>query len=98
MYQLISVTNQNNESAKTTSKGKSSTKETVDRDNLFSRIEESRMALEDELGMDLFIKVYRHVQVTVFFLNRITSHQRTSRTLTIYLSKFRNNGNLYYFT
>jgi len=34
-----------------------------DRENLFSRIEESRMALENELGMDLFIKVYRHVQM-----------------------------------
>lgn len=34
-----------------------------DRENLFSRIEESRKALEDELGMDLFIKIYRHVQM-----------------------------------
>lgn len=30
---------------------------------LFSRIEESRQALENELGMELFIKIYRHVQV-----------------------------------
>jgi hypothetical protein len=36
-----------------------------DRENLFSRIEESRKMLEDELGMDLFIKVYRHVQVYI---------------------------------
>lgn len=30
---------------------------------LFSRIEESRQLLEDELGLELFIKIYRYVQV-----------------------------------
>ena len=65
MYFLETI--ENGQTEKTTSHGKSLTKkETVDRDNLFSRIEESRMALEDELGMDLFIKVYRHVQVRIF--------------------------------
>lgn len=32
-------------------------------DTLFSRIEESRKVLEDELGTDLFIKAYKYVQV-----------------------------------
>ena len=45
-------------------KTKTSVKKATDRDDLFSRIEESRMALEDELGMDLFIRVYRYVQVS----------------------------------
>ena len=67
-------TNQNEEA---TRKSKISAKLAVDRDNLFSRIEESRMALEDELGMDLFIKVYRHVQVRLeaffYFLLGINS-------------------------
>jgi len=33
------------------------------KDTLFSRIEESRKMLEDELGFDLFVKVYKHVQM-----------------------------------
>lgn len=34
------------------------------KETLFSRIEESRKALEDELGLDLFVKIYKHVQVS----------------------------------
>ncbi len=33
------------------------------RETLFQRIEQSRKVLEDELGTDRFLKVYRYIQV-----------------------------------
>ena len=38
-------------------------KDLTPKGTVFSRIEESRKALEDELGTDLFIKAYKHMQV-----------------------------------
>ena len=37
------------------------------RETLFQRIEESRKALEDELGTEKFLKVYRYIQVYLLF-------------------------------
>jgi len=37
-------------------------KRTKARETLFQRIEESRKSLEDELGTDKFVKVYRYIQ------------------------------------
>ena len=43
-----------------------SAKRTKARETLFQRIEESRKSLEDELGTDKFLKVYRYIQVGFF--------------------------------
>ena len=42
-------------------------KRTKARETLFQRIEESRKSLEDELGTDRFVKVYRYIQVGLIF-------------------------------
>ena len=39
-------------------------KRTKARETLFQRIEESRKSLEDELGTEKFLKVYRYIQVS----------------------------------
>ena len=43
-------------------------KRTKARETLFQRIEESRKALEDELGTEKFLKVYRYIQVCFLIL------------------------------
>lgn len=40
---------------------------------LFSRIEESRQALEEELGFDMFMKIYKHVQVAFYWFISVAS-------------------------
>ena len=50
-------------------------KRTKARETLFQRIEESRKSLEDELGTDKFLKVYRYIQVSIFvFLRNLQAY------------------------
>ena len=43
------------------------------KDTLFSRIEESRQVLEEELGFDMFMKIYKHVQVAFYWFVSVPS-------------------------